>query len=105
MTGADETELRLPISYTGTTPGERTTGTVTVQRRESGEEWVVTLSATVAQSTSAPTTGGFGGGGRNQRLCDLLVFWYERGLFDGFIEEGGIDRKTFEEGLDRFCGR
>lgn len=104
-TGADETEVRLPISYTGTTPGEQTTGTVTVRRRETGEEWIITLSATVAQSTSVPTPGGSGGGGRNQRLCDLLVFWYEMGVFDGFIEERGIDRETFEEGLDRFCGR
>lgn len=47
-TGADETEVRLPISYTGTTPGEQTTGTVTVRRGETGEEWIVTLSATVA---------------------------------------------------------
>lgn len=104
-TGADETEVRLPISYTGTTPREQTTGTVTVRRRETGEEWLVNLSAPVAQSTSIPTTGGSGEDGRNQRLCDLLVFWYERGLFDGFIEERGIDRETFEEGLDRFCGR
>lgn len=104
-TGADETEVRLPISYTGTTPGEQTTGTVTVRRRETGEEWIVTLSAAVAQSISTPTAEVARAEGRNQRLCDLLVFWYERGMFDEFIEERGIDRTTFEEGLDRFCRR
>lgn len=104
-TGADETEVRLPISYTGTTPGEQTTGTVTVRRRETGEEWIITLSAAVAQIISTPTTEVTRAEERNQRLCDLLVFWYERGVFDEFIEERGIDRTTFEEGLDRFCRR
>ena len=45
-------EARLWLSHTGTTDGDITTGTVTVRLNETGEEWVIPISAnTIARPT------------------------------------------------------
>lgn len=45
-------EARLWLSHTGTSDGDMTTGTVTVRLNETGEEWVIPISAnTIARPT------------------------------------------------------
>lgn len=52
--GTGETEGRIWISYTGTTPGDTASGSVTVRCQETGEEWTVPITAnTVARPTVA----------------------------------------------------
>lgn len=140
LTGGDETEVHLPISYTGVVLQEITGGTVTVRRKETDEEWIVRLMGYVIGGVvptefdpspprwpfpsgppteepdipllenflgqlpeSTPPTSATGREGQEQRLCDLVVFWFEEGLFDNIFEEYDIDRSVFEEGLNRFC--
>lgn len=47
------TEARIWISFRGTAPGDHATGTVTVRCRQSGEEWVIPITA---DTISRPAT-------------------------------------------------